>query len=94
MADPRSRLRRLAGRIERVDLADYPKGPVRRRAARLYAIARMVEETVGLDPKSTPRRLTTLLGAADRQVSRLERDRAKQAPLSLAERLARRERSG
>src|SRR5574341_206525 len=68
LADGRSRLSRLVRRIESDELGDYPAGPVRRRAAMLYAIAEMTLAGVGSDPKATPRRVTALVGAAERHL--------------------------
>jgi hypothetical protein len=71
--DGRTKLSRTARIIERGQLGAYPPGPVRRRAARLLALAEMVETGIGSDPKATTRRLTALVAMAEKQIARLER---------------------
>jgi len=71
-ADGHTRLSCLARRIEREELAGYPACRLRQQVARLRALAVMVEEGIGEDPKSTVRRLTGLVAVESRQMARLE----------------------
>jgi hypothetical protein len=86
--DRRSRLSRASTRIEREELGHLPVGPVRRRAAQLLALAEMTLSRIGTDEKATPRRLSSILGMAERQRAKLERAGSGPRKLDLAQRLA------
>jgi len=80
MSDRRSKLSRLAARIRRELVAQYPpRTPLdhRRigRAARLMALAEATGSSLGSDVKATPRRLVSLEAAADRALAPLEAGR-------------------
>ena len=67
------------------ELAAYAAGTperarLKRQAARLLAISEMLMLNLGSDIKSTPRRLTALQAAADRQLARLDRIGARRKP--------------
>ncbi len=84
--DGHTRLSCLARRIEREELASFPACRLRQQVARLRALAVMVEESLGSDPKATVRRLTALVAIEGRQMARLEQLGGRE-PLDLARRL-------
>src|SRR5262245_61333568 len=74
LSDGRSRLSRLARRIEQELLEEYIVGTLlaRRRvrsAARFQALAEQTLLSIGKDRKATRRAVTALQGAADRQLA-------------------------
>ncbi len=76
MADGRTRLAKLAKRIELELIEEFnPRTPHHRRLARraaiLQALAEMTSHTLGADPKSTRRTLTALEKAADSKLGPL-----------------------
>jgi hypothetical protein len=76
LSDGRSRLSRLAARIERElrqeYLADTPlRARLVRRAAAYEALAEATLRQIGSDPKATKRAVTALQGTADRLLSRV-----------------------
>ena len=82
MADPHSRLGRLAKRItEDLNMEYDDTRPVAalliRRAARLLALSESTLDQVGTDPKASRRAASALAAAADRSLDRLERLGAK-----------------
>jgi hypothetical protein len=83
--DGRSKLSRESTRIEREELGHLPAGPVRRRAAQLLALAEMTLSRIGSDEKATPRRLSSILGMAERQRAKLERAVLGRRPASIAD---------
>ena len=90
LSDGRSRLSRLARRIEgELSLAYVITTPLQRRrsrsAARLMALAEMTMLNIGKDRKATRRTLTALQGAAARELAGLDPIPTK--PVTLAERL-------
>jgi hypothetical protein len=76
LSDGRSRLRRLAAKIEQElhqeYLADTPlHARLVRRAAAYEALAEATLCQIGTDPKATKRAVTALQGTADRLLSRV-----------------------
>jgi hypothetical protein len=75
--DKRSKVGRLVREIEgeiaeRYDLSSPRAARLARRAATYEALVMVVLDTLGKDPKSTPRRATGLQRAADQQMAQLE----------------------
>lgn len=75
--DGHSRLSHLARKIEATELCNYDASTperkrIRRQAARYLALVEMTSKLLGTE-KNTPRKLTALQGAADRQLAKLDR---------------------